>query len=278
MHVRGVFEKGCGAALMILRIIQTLDVPRTRSYSSSSSRSNNNPSYYSKQKQASSAMDTWDERTPHSELSDLAFIEVKSDDPLVLFREWYEEARQFSTGLPNALCLATVSRDQKVSARHVILRQLDEDGFDIVTDKRSRKAQDLDEVPSAAMCFLWSYLNDRNEHIARQVRLEGTIKKLSKEESQKFYDREPLFCKIRSHLCQQGHEVDWKKLKERHDQIVKEVMSGENSLPMPEHFTAYKLKPVMIEFYFAKDHLIGDRVLFTRDTSADPWKHCKIAA
>lgn len=57
-----------------------------------------------------SSKDTWDEKTPHSELSDLARIDLTSESPYDLFREWHEEARKFSTGLPNALCLATVSK------------------------------------------------------------------------------------------------------------------------------------------------------------------------
>lgn len=56
------------------------------------------------------AKDTWDERTPHSNLSGLVKLELKSDDPYDLFNEWHEETRKYSTGLPNALCLATVSK------------------------------------------------------------------------------------------------------------------------------------------------------------------------
>lgn len=223
-------------------------------------------------------MESWDEKTPHSELSDLARIDLTSESPYDLFREWHEEARKFSSGLPNALCLATVSKDLKVSARHVILRRLDKDGFVIVTDNRSQKASNLSEVPSAAMCFLWSYFNGNNNHVSRQVRVEGTVVELPQHEYQSLYDREPTFCKIRSLICNQGQEVNWEAQKQIHDQVLKEVHNGERALPMPSHFIGYKLFPETIEFYSAWDHFIGDRIKFQKELLSNTWKHCRLSA
>lgn len=67
------------------------------------------------------------------------------------------------------------------------------------------------------------------------MRVEGTMKRLMKEEYQHLYDREPLYCKVRSHLCHQGREVNWEELKQRHDEILDSVRKNDNDLPMPDH-------------------------------------------
>lgn len=211
-------------------------------------------------------------------LSDLARIDVKAADPFLLFREWQQEARTFSTGMPGAFCLATVSSDGKPNARHLVLRRLDDDGFDLMTDRRSQKVEDLSRVQSAAMCFLWAYKNDNGESVSRQVRIEGCVKELKKEECQKLYEGEPLYCKIRSHVCNQGTKVDWKELKASHDELLEKVEKGEADLPMPDHVIGYKLAPLSMEFYYSRDHLIADRVLFYKDSTTGDWGHHHLAA
>ncbi|XP_076645640.1 pyridoxine/pyridoxamine 5'-phosphate oxidase isoform X1 [Halictus rubicundus] len=214
-----------------------------------------------------------------SDLSDLAKIEGILDHPVDLFRIWHDEARRYNPRAPDACCLATVSKDCGVSARNVVLREFDNDGFVIVTDRRSRKTDNLENVPSAAMCYLWCYVNEEGQNLARQVRVEGIVRRLEKEQYQPIYDREPLYCKIRSHLCHQGREVCWEDLKQRHDEILNSVRKNETDLPMPDHFIGYKLYPTMMEFYYARDHLIGDRVIYRKkDASDESWEHQRIAA
>ncbi|XP_046467020.1 pyridoxine/pyridoxamine 5'-phosphate oxidase [Neodiprion pinetum] len=210
--------------------------------------------------------------------SDLTYIEVKDDNPLDLFREWQQEAKNCATIMPATFCLATVSKEGKVSARNLILRRLDEDGFVMMTDRRSRKSQNLSEVPSAAMCFLWAYKNDTGEHVARQVRIEGPVAEMKKKDYQELYDSEPLPCKIRSHICHQGKKVEWDELKASHDRVMQSVVDGKTDLPMPDHFVAYKLEPLTMEFYGQRDHLIADRVSFAKDSKTGAWNHHHLAA
>ncbi|XP_076757582.1 pyridoxine/pyridoxamine 5'-phosphate oxidase [Xylocopa sonorina] len=216
--------------------------------------------------------------TGNEEPSDLARIDATIDHPVELFKVWHEERRRYDPNTPDACCLATTSKDCKVSARSVVLREFDNDGFVIVTDSRSRKVDDIENVPYAAMCYFWFYINDQGQKITKQVRVEGAMKKLEREQFRHLYDREPLFCKIRSHLCEQGREANWNELKRRHDEILDSVRRKANDLPMPEHFVGYKLVPSMMEFYFARDYLIGDRLLYRKDTSSDSWKNHRIAA
>ncbi|XP_012142677.1 pyridoxine/pyridoxamine 5'-phosphate oxidase isoform X2 [Megachile rotundata] len=212
------------------------------------------------------------------DLSDLAKIEEETDNPIELFRIWRDEARKYNPRAPDACCLATVSKNCEVSARNVILREFDNDGFVIVTDSRSKKVHNIESVPQVAMCYMWFYVNEQEQEITRQVRVEGTMIRLKKEEFQHLYEREPLYCKVRAHLCHQGREVYWEELKQRHDEILDSVRRNDNDLRMPDHFVGYKLLPTMMEFYFARDHLIGDRLLYRKDTPSGSWQHHRIAA
>ncbi|XP_015432376.1 PREDICTED: pyridoxine/pyridoxamine 5'-phosphate oxidase isoform X2 [Dufourea novaeangliae] len=213
-----------------------------------------------------------------SDLSDVAKIEQILDHPVDLFRIWHDEARKRNPRTPDACCLATVSKDCNVSARNVVLREFDNDGFVIVTDRRSKKIDDIENVPRVAMCYLWSYVNEKEQHIIQQVRVEGIMKRLEKQDFQHLYNKEPLYCKIRSHLCDQGREVTWEELKQRHDEILDSVRKDQNNLPMPDHFVGCKLFPTMMEFYYARDHLIADRIIYRKDASNDSWEHRRIAA
>ncbi|XP_003400180.2 pyridoxine/pyridoxamine 5'-phosphate oxidase isoform X2 [Bombus terrestris] len=213
-----------------------------------------------------------------SDLSDVAKIEELVDHPVELFRIWRDEARRYDATLVDICCLSTVSKDCKVSARNIVLREFDNDGFVIVTDSRSKKIDNINNVPYAAMCFLWYHVNEQQQKIMKQVRVEGTMKRLERESFKHLYDREPLFCKIRSHVCNQGRDVDWEELKQRHDEILDSVRRGENDLPMPDHFVGYKLFPTMMEFYFGRDYLIADRILYQKNASNDSWENRHIAA
>ncbi|KAK3919529.1 Pyridoxine/pyridoxamine 5'-phosphate oxidase [Frankliniella fusca] len=186
------------------------------------------------------------------EESGLSKIELIDDNPFTLFREWHTAALQSNLVLPNALCLSTATKEGRVSSRHVILRRLEDDGFIIMTDRRSKKSAEL-------------------------VRIEGDVVELTEDQYLDLYEREPLFCKVRSHLCHQGVEVDWDDLKKKHDEIVRKVAEGTQTLPCPEHFVAYKLYPTMIEFYYAHDSNIGDRIMFLKKAGG-AWEHTRIAA
>nr|CAD7602667.1 unnamed protein product [Timema genevievae] len=143
------------------------------------------------------------------EESDLTKIEYDSCEPFQLFKEWYRDACNSSISLPSSLCFSTASSEGAISSRTLLLRRLDDDGFVVMTDSRSRKAKDL-------------------------VRISGHISELETKEVEEVYNKEPLYCKIRSHICHQGQPIDWQTHKERHDQLLIQVREGKK-LPMPDH-------------------------------------------
>ncbi|XP_071635199.1 pyridoxine/pyridoxamine 5'-phosphate oxidase 2 isoform X1 [Temnothorax longispinosus] len=200
------------------------------------------------------------------------------DNPVDLFRIWRDEAIRFQTGLVDVCCLATVSSPNcKVSSRNMMLREFDNDGFIIMTDARSRKVKDMDYNSYTAMCFLWNYKNDFKHHVLRQVRIEGSMKKLERPACQLIYEREPLHCKIRTYLCHQDQPANWDDLNRRYNEILVQAYKGD-ALPMPDHVVAYKLSPEMMEFYHSWDQLIADRIHYKKDESKNRWDYQRIAA
>ncbi|XP_071867645.1 pyridoxine/pyridoxamine 5'-phosphate oxidase [Bombus fervidus] len=210
--------------------------------------------------------------------SDLAQIEEVVDHPVNLFRIWRDEARKYNATFVDVCCLSTTSKDCKPSGRNILLREFDNDGFVIVTDSRSKKVDDINNVPYVSMCFFWNHVNKQDKRIMKQVRIGGIMKRLEKERFKPLYDREPVFCKVRSHICHQGHQVNWEEHKQQHDEVLDSFHRGENDLPMPDHFVGYKLFPTMMEFYFGGDYLIADRILYEKNASDDSWKNYHIAA
>ncbi|XP_025426006.1 uncharacterized protein LOC112694674 isoform X1 [Sipha flava] len=215
---------------------------------------------------------------PPYEDSGLHKINTNSKNPMEIFSKWYNEHMIANESMTSAkaFSLATVSKTGKVSCRSLILRRLDEDGFVMMTDGRSRKSNDLAGNPQASMVFLWLNKTDDNLPQTRQVRIEGTVSKLNTDNMKELYDIEPLFCKIRAQICEQGKEVVWEQLKRDHDQLFDKVIKNNVQLPKPDHVVAYKLVPNVIEFYEAIGQKIGDRLLFTKEGIS--WQSRHIAA
>ncbi|KAK9512024.1 hypothetical protein O3M35_000552 [Rhynocoris fuscipes] len=197
------------------------------------------------------------------------------ENPFLLFSKWYQERQVKNIGT-NVLCLSTATKDGKVSARNVVLRRLDEDGFVIMTDCRSKKVAEMRENPYVAMTFLWvQEVNDGDLQV-RQARAEGIIKELPIDDWIDIYDREPLYCKIRAYVCHQGQNVEWDDLKEHHDELHNLFVEGSHTLERPDHVRAFKMDPSMIEFYETEGDQIADRVMYLKEE--DEWRMTRIAA
>ncbi|KAI5721764.1 hypothetical protein M8J77_025380 [Diaphorina citri] len=176
------------------------------------------------------------------------------------------------------MSMFVVRRDGKVSSRTLLLRRLEEDGFVIMTDNRSRKHAQISENKHAALVFLWCYRTGNGDQaINRQVRVEGELEILTQDRFEDLYNREPLYCKIRAHLCHQDQATDWDEAKATHDAIYDKCKRGVD-LPMPGHFIAYKLHPRTLEFYHAYSNEIADRILYSKASSSSPWKRKRLFA
>jgi pyridoxamine 5'-phosphate oxidase len=184
----------------------------------------------------------------HSQLNESELL----DDPLLQFHFWLEEALGSSIEEPTAMVLSTVNKSLQPSSRIVLLKKVDESGFSFFTNYNSRKAQDLEVNPQAALLFPW---ND----IERQVRIEGTIEKVSEKESDEYFMHRPAGSKLGAWASPQSQEIPSREYLENLEiDLQKEFVA--NSIPRPPHWGGYRLIPHLYEFWQGRENRLHDRI------------------
>jgi len=175
------------------------------------------------------------------------------NDPVELFRGWYEEARQAVQRI-DVLALATATTEGIPSVRMVSFKGLHDGDFTFCTDARSRKGRELIANPRAAIAFYWPELR-------RQIRVEGRCTKLPEAESKRMFDlreRESQFTAVAS--IQSEKMSDPAALDRRLEQVRTQV--GDEDLPRPPHWSGFMLEPQSIEFWMGKEHRRHRRLLY----------------
>ena len=176
-------------------------------------------------------------------------------NPIRQFEKWYDEVLAAGVSEQDAISmtLATATKDARPSARVVLLKGFDDSGFVFYTNYLSRKAKELNETPQACLLFYWSSL-------WRQVRIEGVVKKVSEEESGRYFQSRPLGSKLGAWASNQSEVVNNREtLEGRFVELQKRF--GEN-VPRPAHWGGYRLKPNAIEFWQGRDNRLHDRLRY----------------
>jgi pyridoxamine 5'-phosphate oxidase len=191
-------------------------------------------------------------------LRDRAFDEGDLDpDPLVLFGRWFEEAGAEGAFEPNAVALATASADGTPSARMVLMKSYDESGLTFFTNYGSRKAADLDGNPRAALLFHWPELG-------RQVRVEGTVDPVGREESIAYARRRSRASQLSALASPQSRPVpDRAWIEQRVAELADEHEGGD--VPVREDWGGYRLAPAAWEFWQHRPDRLHDRFRFEPD-------------
>ena len=174
-------------------------------------------------------------------------------DPLALFRQWQEEATSAGVTLPEAMTLATADADGRPSARMLLLKGADERGFTFFTGYKSRKGRELAENPRAALVFYWRPLG-------RQVRVEGTVRRLSSEESDAYWETRPVRSRAAAAASRQSEPVASRD--ELETEFERQLALGEPE--RPERWGGYLLEPEAIELWQHHDDRLHERLRFTR--------------
>jgi pyridoxamine 5'-phosphate oxidase len=178
-------------------------------------------------------------------------------DPIKQFQRWFDEAVAANLPLPEAMTLATATPDGKPSARMVLLKQVDEDGFVFFTNYTSAKAEQLDANPYAALVFYWSRLD-------RQVRVEGSVVRTTGQESRDYFRTRPRESQIGAWASAQSKVISGRDVLERRAQEL-EDQYRDREVDCPEYWGGYRLKPERIEFWKSRVGRLHDRILYKRD-------------
>lgn len=177
------------------------------------------------------------------------------DNPIKQFESWFNQAIDVDLKEPNAMVLATTGTDMMPSVRTVLLKIFDETGFVFFSNYKSKKAQDIEENPQAAVLFPWLDLD-------RQVKIEGSIEKISSKESLKYFLSRPKGSQIGAWVSHQSEVISSRSLLEaKFNEIKNKFVKGE--IPFPSFWGGYILKPKKIEFWQAGTDRLHDRFVYT---------------
>ena len=188
-----------------------------------------------------------------------------NDSPIDQFSLWFSQAMEADIIEPSAMSLAT--SDDSIGIRTVLLKYFDENGFVFFTNYESKKSKQIQNNPQAAILFPWLALE-------RQVKIIGSVEKITKLESFKYFSSRPKESQLGAWASQQSSRISSRSvLAEQFASMKKKFSDGE--IPLPDFWGGYRIKPENFEFWQGCPNRLHDRFLYSK--TADEWSIERLA-
>ncbi|MGB0936645.1 MAG: pyridoxamine 5'-phosphate oxidase [Colwellia sp.] len=192
--------------------------------------------------------------------------------PMPLFKTWFDDAHSAGILLPESMSVSSCSKDGQPSSRMVLLKDFDEDGFVFFTNYGSRKSQDFEGNNKVALLFHWNVLQ-------RQVRIEGTIEKVSQQASEQYFHSRDKGSQVGAWASKQSQKLSYdNELKDRMKHYQEKFNDGQ--VPLPEFWGGWRIKPTNIEFWQGRANRLHDRICFaieeSEETTTKNWSQYKL--
>ena len=189
-------------------------------------------------------------------------------NPIEQFKLWFDTALKSKVIEPNAMIIATVGKDNIPSARTVLLKEIDPEGFLFYTNYTSDKANDISENANVSLVFLW-------KEIERQVRITGTAEKLSSDRSEQYFHKRPKDSQVGDWVSPQSAVIESRDILEERKKEIETKYLNDDRLPLPDFWGGYIVKPTVIEFWQGRPSRLHDRLRYKLEDGE--WKIERLA-
>lgn len=188
-------------------------------------------------------------------------------NPVNQFTQWFDQALKSDVTEPNAMHLATLDKEGNPTGRIVLLKGIEDQNFVFYTNYNSHKGQEIEKHPFVSLTFFWPELE-------RQVRVQGSVHKVSADLSDTYFASRPRGSQIGAWVSPQSQTIESREMLEKLNQDLTAKFEGK-AIERPKHWGGYAVHPEKIEFWQGRPNRLHDRICYTKEVSS--WKVERLA-